>query len=702
MQNDELKTSYIRILLIEDSLKDSQLIKKMLADGHHKEFKVKRAVRLSTGLKYLYEGDFDLILLDLSLPDSQGLNALTNLRSCYSDIPVIVLISSNSPVMAEDAVKAGACDYLIKDRLNADLLYRVIKYSIQLQKNRTEEMLRRALKESQRRQAEVSALLKGSRAVLEYREFNDAAREIFDVCKSIIGAAAGYIALLSHDGSENEVLFLDSGGLSCTVDDSLPMPIRGLRGEAYKTGLVVYDNEFSKSKWMKYMPDGHVTLENVLFAPLVIKKKTIGLIGIANKPGGFNGDDAHLMSAFAELAAIALHNSQMLESLENSENRFRSVVQTAKDAIIAVDRHGKITFWSNGAENIYGYSDDEAIGKPFEILIPEGYRGFYQESLNQAILAKDSTASGTTIEAISLRKDGSEIPVEYSLSSWKAKGEIFFTVILRDITQRKIEEARRITEQEMEAQKVLSMRSDRLRSLGEMAAGIAHELNQPLQGVRGLAEHLQISVDRGWKLTEEKIRERSTLIIEQADRMVHIIDHIRTFAREAGKPELRPVQVNDVVRSGIEMLYTQFRSRGIELEIELNDNLPLISVNPFSLEEVIINLLINARDAIEERIRFTPGANPPKVLLHTFLEDKGYVKIAVTDYGVGIPKDIIERVFDPFFTTKGPDKGTGLGLSISKSIVEQFGGFINIQSEPGEFTTVVIALPIQNSITTMV
>lgn len=561
-----------------------------------------------------------------------------------------------------------------------------------LSNNTTEEGLRESLKESQRRQSEISALLKGARAVLEYRDFNDAAKKIFDVCKSIVGASSGYIALLSQDGSENEVLFLDSGGLPCSVDPLLPMPIRGLRGEAYHTCKVVYDNKFTKSQWMKYLPGGHVTLENVLFAPLVINNKAIGLIGIANKPGGFNEDDANLMSAFGEIAAIALHNSRMLESLEKSESRFRSVVQTARDAVVALDQDGKITFWSRGAETIFGFSADEAVDNSFEIIVPKGMWKSYQESFSKAFSIEDSHTE--TAEAICLRKDGKEIPVEYSLSSWKAKGEIFFTIIIRDITQRKEDEARRLAAQEIEAQKVLSMRSDRLRSLGEMAAGIAHELNQPLQGVRGLAEYLKISVDRGWKLTEEKIRERSNLIVQQADRMVHIIDHVRTFAREAGKPELRHVQINDIVRSSVDMLNAQLRSRSIELDIQLNDNLPLILANPFSLEEVIINLLINSRDAIEERIRFKPEASIQKIILHTSLVGKDHIQIQITDYGVGIPESIIDKVFDPFFTTKGPDKGTGLGLSISKTIVEQFGGYISIQSEYGKFTTVIISFPI--------
>jgi histidine kinase len=229
-----------------------------------------------------------------------------------------------------------------------------------------------------------------------------------------------------------------------------------------------------------------------------------------------------------------------------------------------------------------------------------------------------------------------------------------------------------------------------------MAAGIAHELNQPLVGVRGLAEHTVIGMERGWKCTEAELKERLTTIIEQADRMSHIIEHVRMFAREAGKPELQQVQVNDVVEAAADMLGAQFRSRGIELECDLAENLPPVLANPFSLEEVVLNLIINARDAVEERLKINSSDAPLRVLLRTFLEQEskaGQVKIEVVDWGVGIPEDILPNVFDPFFTTKEPNQGTGLGLSISQSIIEQFEGKVDIQSTLGQGTTVTISLP---------
>ena len=177
---------------------------------------------------------------------------------------------------------------------------------------------------------DIELIIDAARSVLEFRSFADSARRIFDLCKRKLGATAGYVALLSEDGAENEVLFLDPGGLSCTVDESLPMPIRGLRGEAYRSGRPAYENDFVNSEWMKFMPSGHVGLRNVLFAPLILDGKAIGLIGLANKATDFTHEDAEWASIFAEIAAIALHNSYLIESLQKSEKKYHNAFEMVR------------------------------------------------------------------------------------------------------------------------------------------------------------------------------------------------------------------------------------------------------------------------------------------------------------------------------------------------------------------------------------
>ena len=266
-----------------------------------------------------------------------------------------------------------------------------------------------------------------------------------------------------------------------------------------------------------------------------------------------------------------------------------------------------------------------------------------------------------------------------------------------DVTERRqAEAARQTAESELEEQRTLLVRSDRLRSLGEMAAGIAHELNQPLSGVRGLAEHILIGMQRGWQLSADTLRDRVERIVEQADRMVHIIEHIRLFAREAGKPERTVVQVNEVVDSAIDLLGAQFRSHGLELGCELGEGLSPVRANPFSLEEVLLNLLSNARDAVEEQPQEEGAVSQGRVQVRTSMHGSGaglQVHIEVSDTGVGIAEEVRARMFDPFFTTKDPDKGTGLGLAISRSIVEELGGRLEVQSTPGEGSAITVVLP---------
>ena len=137
----------------------------------------------------------------------------------------------------------------------------------------------------------LQAIIAASRAILEKASFEESAREIFDRCCEMTGAVSGYVALLSDDGEENEVLFLEAGGLPCNVDPNLPMPIRGLREIAYKTHKAVYDNSFMESEWTKYLPEGHVDLRNVMFSPLNLDNKTVGIMGLANKPEDFTDED---------------------------------------------------------------------------------------------------------------------------------------------------------------------------------------------------------------------------------------------------------------------------------------------------------------------------------------------------------------------------------------------------------------------------
>jgi GAF domain-containing protein len=176
----------------------------------------------------------------------------------------------------------------------------------------------------------ISALLRATRAVLAFTTFAETARAIFDEACRITGAVSGYVALLTEDGAENEVLFLEAGGLPCTVDPDLPMPIRGLREVAYQTRKPAYNNDFMNGQWAKYMPTGHVIMRNVLFAPLVIDGRAAGVMGLANKDGDFTAHDAAMAGALGELAALALRHSLTMDELREVNTSLRKALAEVK------------------------------------------------------------------------------------------------------------------------------------------------------------------------------------------------------------------------------------------------------------------------------------------------------------------------------------------------------------------------------------
>jgi len=187
-----------------------------------------------------------------------------------------------------------------------------------------------------RRLMELTAFKDGAKAILAQKSFSDTARAIFDYCRRITGATSGYVALLSPDGRENEVLFLEAGGLPCDVNPALPMPIRGLREQAYRTNAVVFENNFMASEWVRFMPPGHVDMRNVLFAPLVLQGHTVGIMGLANKDGDFDEDDVNAAAIFGELAAIALENSRNMDRRTEAEAEQHRLIGELQESLANV------------------------------------------------------------------------------------------------------------------------------------------------------------------------------------------------------------------------------------------------------------------------------------------------------------------------------------------------------------------------------
>lgn len=388
--------------------------------------------------------------------------------------------------------------------------------------------------------------------------------------------------------------------------------------------------------------------------------------------------------------------------LAASEARYRAIVESQTELIRRFGGDCRLTFVNRAYCRYFAMTRGSLLGVDWLTLVPASERS----PLRQRLAALRPTDPIITYELQAVLPDGTVRWQEWSDHAiFDVSGVLLeFQSTGRDITERKMAvealvetEKKAGAQRALEIQRALSIRSDRLRALGEMAAGIAHELNQPLVGVRGLAEHLLLATKRGWDLDPERVQKKLQGVVDQADRMSHIIQHVRTFSQRSGQASFMPVDLNDVVASALELMGAQLRSRGLVVERLLDPSLPTVLGNPFSLEEVVLNCLTNARDAIEERLETSSHPDSPgRITLRTRVRGRGKgrrVLLEITDTGVGIPADRLEQVFDPFFTTKRPDRGTGLGLSISTSIVEDCGGTLTLRSRPMSGTTVTVTLP---------
>lgn len=265
---------------------------------------------------------------------------------------------------------------------------------------------------------------------------------------------------------------------------------------------------------------------------------------------------------------------------------------------------------------------------------------------------------------------------------------------LRIIELNKNLEKRMIAEiKKQEKQQLLLSQKSKLESLGTLAAGIAHEINQPLGGISMGLDNILIKLSEK-HLTDEYMKDKVSSLFENVERIKKIIDHVRTFSRAQKPASFGRVDINAVIHDALSMVKVQFESNSIDVITNLTNSLALAIGDKYKFEQVILNLLGNAKQAIEEKDKLTPyGANKKYIIIESS-QDPINIYVKVRDNGIGIKKKDIDKIFDPFYTTKKEDKGTGLGLSISYGIIKDILGDIRVESEEGEYTVFELVIPI--------
>ena len=385
-------------------------------------------------------------------------------------------------------------------------------------------------------------------------------------------------------------------------------------------------------------------------------------------------DEQGELIGFAKITRDISDKKEAERQLFESEQRFRMLVQGVRDyAIYMLDTQGRVTNWNTGAANIKGYSEAEIVGQHFSrFYTPEDQaRGEPERALETAV--REGKYEN---EAWRVRKDGTRFWASVVLDPiYDRHGELVgFAKVTRDITER------RQANLELEEARAALAQSQKLQALGELTGGIAHDFNNLMTVIRGSADLL-----RRVNLDEEKRERYLQAIIETADRAADLTSQLLAFSR---RQALRPEVIDINVRlDALGEVLSRTLDGQVTVELDLAPDLWPIEVDATQLETALLNAAFNARDAMPEGGRLTISArNMPS-------DDGDCIAIALTDTGQGMPEDVVSRAFEPFFTTKPVGKGTGLGLSQIHGFAAQSGGKAEIESAPGEGTTIRILLP---------
>ncbi|NKB71818.1 MAG: PAS domain S-box protein [Candidatus Latescibacteria bacterium] len=430
-----------------------------------------------------------------------------------------------------------------------------------------------------------------------------------------------------------------------------------------------------------------------------------GTLAISNRaPDAFSGADIDALQELANAISSVYSrylNFQRLEEqnrtladtlrqLKGSEERLRSITQSAIDAIIVANSQGQIVSWNKGAQNIFGYGE-EIIGQSLTLLMPEQYRQAHQDGLDRFYQTGQMQVIGKTLEMEGLRKDGNAFPMELSIGTWYTEKGTFFSGIIRDITRRKeAEEALQETRDQLVLQ-------EKMASLGNLVAGIVHELNTPLGAMVSMHDTLRRAV--------EKLRQRlvddfpqiltddtrlqgllsvmdnaNAVIADGGERVVALLDSLRNFAR-LDEAEYQVADLHQGIDSALTLLQSQL-GESIHVVRKYGDLSP-IHCSPGQLNQVFMHVLKNSLEAIEDQGRITIETR----------QDKERVVVHIADTGKGIPLEQLATIFDFGFNDQGARVQMGFGLSTAYAIVQEHGGEIDISSQLGQGTQVAIELP---------
>jgi PAS domain S-box-containing protein len=632
----------LRILMLEDSPEDAVLVKEELRRGGL-QFSFERVDAKKDFLKQLTRYQPDLILSDHGLPSFDGFSALRMAREKCPDTPFVFVTSALGEEFAIRMFENGASDYVLKHRLS-DLV------------------------------PAVNRVLHRARATREHRAHDEELQRNEELFRMLVDGVRDYaIYMLAPDG---RITTWNSGAtrvegytqdeaVGRTMDIVLPPEDVARHKSRHMLEIAKRDGRFEEEAW-RVRKDGSRYWANVV------------LTALRDRGGNLLG--------FVKVSHDITERKRHEEILRKTEERTRSILETAIDAIVVMDSQGLIHEWNPAAEQMFGYSRRQAIGQELaELIIPAYLRERHRLGLARYLVDGHGPMLNQRIETVALRSDGSEFPIEVAITQSRTNGSTTFTGYISEITERKRaeEEIRKLnSELEQRVQKRTEQLEAANRELEAFSYSVSHDLRAPLRHINGFVEILQSGA--GQSLNAENRRYLDT-IAESARQMGRLIDDLLDFSR-MGRTELRfvPVNLNNVVTESRRELRQEEQGRDIQWNIAA---LPEVPGDPAMLRQVFINLLSNALKYSRTRPRTQIEVNASET-------PEDYV-ISVHDNGVGFDNAYANKLFGVFQRLHPAQEfeGTGIGLAIVRRVINRHGGRAWAEGAPNRGATFYVTLP---------
>ncbi|MCK9450098.1 MAG: response regulator [Bacteroidales bacterium] len=731
----------ISVLCVEDEKVLRTIYSKILADRFRS---LDFAENGLDGFEKYQQLKPDLVLTDIKMPILNGLDMVKKIKRIDPDARIVIMSAYSESHYYIRAIENGVKSFLLKP-IDNNKLFSVINdqaNDILLRKSMLEEEIRR-------KQAEES--LRRNEAILQ--AVSDAAEELLRggynaetvkivLCKIGIATRVSRVYIFENSTINGEIY---TKQVQEWVQDGINEQITNAELHNFKL------SNGSHHRWVEVLSKrdlifGHIknfpakerpVLEkqhiiSIMVVPIFIDNEWFGFIGLDDciYERNWSAVEGNTILAAANILGSAIQRSRTemqllqlnseLESrvsertkdleleiverryaedmLRDSEEKYRSIFENSNDAILLTFQ-GEIQFINPKTFDLTGYYPKQVINKPLTDFIHPDFKEIVHNNHYERLQGLDNTGT-YDIQIVDKSGKAKWVELKSNLIKWDDKASIL--TFMTDIHTRKIyeEELRQLNhnleervEEELskrEKQQHLLMQKSRLESLGELAAGIAHEINQPLGGISFSLDNIQYQQEND-ALSAEYLNQKIELIFEDIQRIRKIIQHVREFSRDDPKHH-QEVNLGQVINNTLAFVNRLYLDHNIDLEIAIDNSFVYAYADAFQLEQVLLNLLSNAKFAVEKKAKNTHSQFIKQIKVQSGLVDN-MIYIDIIDNGTGIKSAILNQIFDPFFTTKSAQEGTGLGLSISYGIIKDMRGEIRAESVENEYTKMRILLP---------